>query len=212
VIGNNLRKYFGEFHRYFTNHQYEKTPDGVYFPRAQALLAGVHRHWVTGFESDTRRDHNVIPYEGQNFVLGVAFRGAAQHGSAMISSWYLGLHSGTGVEDETVTAVTYDSTHSEIQAQSGDPGGYTSATRILWDEDTPSLPNSASELVNATTPAAFTVDTSTTLVVNGAWMTNKSGRTDYTGYAMSIAKFSATRNLADTDVFNLEYTIDLDHV
>jgi len=29
---------------------------------------------------------------------------------------------------------------------------------------------------------------------------------------MSIAKFTATRNLADTDVFNLKYKIDLDHV
>ena len=211
MIGNNLAKYCREFWNYFQNHQYERTLGGYYFPRAHAHMAGRYRHWVEGFESDMRLDSNVIPYEGQNYVLDVALRGAVQHGSAMISSWYLGLHSGTGIEDVTVTASNYNSTYAEIQAQSGDPGGYTSATRIVWASDALPL-DSTSEMVNATTPAAFTVSTTTTLLVNGAWMTNQSGRTNYAGYALSIAKFSAQRSLADTDVFNLEYTIDLDHV
>lgn len=205
MIGTAIKRHFREFAGYVGNHKYERTSSGIYFPRAKAHLQGVYEHWIEGYESDVQRDCNVVPLEGQNHMLGVTFKGVTP-----ITSWYLGLHSGTGAEDAAVTAATYNATYSEIQAQSGDPGGYTSATRILWASD--AIDTANSEIVNDTTPAAFTVDTTTTLVVNGAWMTDKSGRTDYTGYAMSITKFAATRNLADTDVFNLKYTIDLDHV
>ena len=208
-IGKNLIKHRPEFQGYVDNHKYECTESGVYFPKASAHMSGVYEHWITGSESDTRRDCNVIPYEGQNYVLGVVFKGSP----TATTSFYLGLHSGTGAEDATVTAATYDSTYGEIQVQSGDPGGYTSAVRITWVSDAlPTVISGLSELVNDTTPAEFTVSTTTTLIVNGAWMTTQSGRTNYTGYALSITKFSATRNLADTDVFNLKYTIDLDHV
>jgi hypothetical protein len=207
VIGNNISKHQREFSRYADNHQYELSSEGIYFPRAKAVLAGRYEHWVTGYESDTRFDHNVIPYEGQGYVLKAALSGE----DTAISSWYLGLHSGTGAEDAAATAATYNATYSEIQAQSGDPGGYTSATRIAWANDNVTV-GTTTEVVNDTTPAAFTISTTTTCVVNGAWMTDKSGRTDYTGVALSITKFSATRNLADTDVFNLKYTVDLDHV
>lgn len=205
MIGANLTRHFREFLRYALNHKYERSETGIYFPVAKAWMRGTYEHWITGFESDLQVDTNVIPYEGQNHFLDVAFKSGTAN-----ANWYLGLHSGTGAEDASVTASTYNATYSEIQAQSGTPGGYTSATRIAWASDAIDTVNS--EIVNDTTPAAFTVATSTTLVVNGAWMTNKSGRTDYTGIAMSIAKFTATRNLADTDVFNLKYKIDLDHV
>lgn len=205
MFGRDLVKHFREFSRYFRNHQYEVTESGVLFPRAHAFMAGIYDHWVTGYESGLCRDFNVIPTQGQNHLLDVAFKG----GTA-VTSWYLGLHSGTGAESAAVTAATYNATYSEIQAQSGDPGGYTSATRVLWNTDAIDTANAT--LDNDTTKAAFTVSTTTTLVVNGAWLTSKSGRTDYTGYAMSVVKFSATRNLADTDVFNLKYTIDLNEV
>ena len=205
MIGATLLRHINEFRRYVRNFNYEKDGTGIYFPTAHAWMRGTYDHWITGFESDLRTDMNVIPLEAQNHFLDVAFKSGTAN-----ANWYLGLHSGTGAEDSAVTAATYNATYSEIQAQSGDPGGYTSATRIAWASDAIDTVNS--EIVNDTTPAAFTVDTTTTLVVNGAWMTNRSGRTDYTGIAMSIAKFTATRNLADTDVFNLKYKIDLDHV
>jgi hypothetical protein len=207
VIGKNLFKHIREFQRYVRNYNYEWSADGIYFANAHAWLRGAHTHWVTGYESEIATDCNVIPYEGQGYVLKAALTGE----DTAITSWYLGLHSGTGAEDPAATAATYNATYSEIQAQSGDPGGYTSATRIAWANDNVVV-GTTTEVTNDTTPAAFTVDTSTTLVVNGAWFTDKSGRTDYTGVAVSITKFAATRNLADTDVFNLKYKIDLDHV
>lgn len=204
--GLQFLKHFNEFQRYVRNYKFEFSDDGIYFPTARAWMRGTYEHWIEGWESDTRLDCNIIPLEGQNHFLKIAFTGSP----APSTLWYLGLHSGTGVEDAAVTAALYDTTYSEIQATSGDPGGYTSATRVLWAYDAVDTANS--EIVNDTTPAAFTVSTTTTLVVNGAWMTNTSGRTSYSGIAMSIAKFTATRNLADTDVFNLKYKIDLDHV
>lgn len=206
MLGKSLIKHIGEFQRYVRNYDYELSSSGVYFAKANAWMRGTYEHWITGLESDLRTDCNIIPVEAQNYFLTYGLVTA----TGASASWYLGLHSGTGAEDAAVTAATYNATYSEIQAQSGDPGGYTSATRIAWAND--ALDTVNSEIINDTTPAAFTTDTTTTLVVNGAWMTNKSGRTDYTGVAMSIAKFTATRNLADTDVFNLKYKIDLDHV
>jgi hypothetical protein len=208
VIGANLIKHISEFQRYVRNYDYELSRKGVYFAKANAWMRGAYDHWIAGFESGLRTDSNVIPVEAQNYFLDVGIN--ASDVWAQSTSWYLGLHSGTGAEDSAIDASGYNGAHSEIQAQSGDPGGYTSATRIAWVPD--ALDQVNSEVENDASPAAFTVDTSTTLVVNGAWMTNKSGRTDYSGVALSIAKFTATRNLADTDVFNLKYKIDLDHV
>jgi len=203
--GLQLLKHFNEFQRYVRNYKFEFSDTGIYFPTAHAWMRGTYEHWLEGYESDLRVDCNIIPIQSQNYFLTSVFVTPA---SAVL--WYLGLHSASSPEDSAVTAATYNATYSEIQAQSGDPGGYSSATRIAWANDAVDTVNS--EITNDATPAAFTVSTTTTLVVNGAWMTNKSGRTDYTGTAMSIAKFSATRNLADTDVFNLKYKIDLDHV
>jgi hypothetical protein len=109
-----------------------------------------------------------------------------------------------------LTAATYNATLAEIQASSGNPGGYTQSTRVVWAADAIDTVNT--EVVNNATPAAFTVSTTTTLVVNGAALHNKSSKTDYTGVLASAGKFTAARNLADTDVFNLKYKVDLDAV
>lgn len=205
MFGKDLVKHLREFQRYFRNHDYEQAESGVYFPKAKALMAGVYDHWVTGYESELASDHNIIPNEGLNHFLSVALDGGTQN-----ASWYVGLHSGSGTPTASLTAANYNATLSEIQASSGDPGGYTEATRVLWANDAIDTVNT--EVVNDSTPAAFTVSTTTTLVVNGACLMSKSGKTDYTGVLISAGKFAAARNLADTDVFNLKYKVDLDAV
>lgn len=205
MFGKDLVKHLREFQRYFRNHDYEQSESGVYFPKARALMAGVYDHWVTGYESEMASDHNIIPDQGLNHFLSVTLDGGTAN-----TSWYIGLHSGSGTPTASLTAANYNATLSEIQASSGDPGGYTEATRVLWANDAIDTVNT--EVVNDATPAAFTVSTTTTLVVNGACLMSKSGKTDYTGVLISAGKFAAARNLADTDVFNLKYKVDLDAV
>ncbi len=205
MFGLDLVRHIREFRNYIANRQFELTPEGVYFPRASGLVRGVYTHWVTGFESELAEDHNIVPDEGLNHFLDVVLKAGTAN-----PNWYLSLHSGSGTPAANLTAATYNATLAEIQASSGDPGGYTEATRVAWAGDAVDTVNT--EVVNDTTPAAFTVSTTTTLVVNGAGMMSKSGKTDYTGVLVSAGKFTATRNLADTDVFNLKYKVDLDAV
>lgn len=205
MFGKDLLKHLGEFRRYFQNHQYEQSDAGVLFPKANASIRGIYEHWITGYESEAAFDHNIVPDEGLNHFLGVTLKAVTAN-----PNWYLSLHSGSGTPAASLTAATYNATLSEIQASSGDPGGYTEATRVAWAADAIDTVNT--EVVNDATPAAFTVSTTTTLVVNGAALHSKSGKTDYTGILASAGKFTAQRNLADTDVFNLKYKVDLDAV
>lgn len=205
MFGLDLVKHIREFRNYILNGQYEPTEAGILFPKANARVAGGYTHWITGYESEIATDHNIVPDEGLNHFLSVVLKA----GTAS-PNWYLALHSGSGTPAASLTAATYNATLSEIQASSGDPGGYTQATRVAWAADAIDTVNT--EVVNDTTPAAFTVSTTTTLVVNGAALMDKSGKTDYTGVIASAGKFTATRNLADTDVFNLKYKVDLDAV
>jgi hypothetical protein len=205
MFGFDLVKHIREFRNYILNGQYELTSGGIFFPKASAQASGKCTHWVTGYESEMATDHNIVPDEGLNHFLSVVLKA----GTAS-PNWYLALHSGSGTPAAALTAATYNATLSEIQASSGDPGGYAEATRVVWAADAVDTVNT--EVVNDATPAAFTVSTTTTLVVNGAALMDKSGKTDYTGVIASAGKFTAARNLADTDVFNLKYKVDLDAV
>lgn len=205
MFGKDLVKHLREFQRYLRNFNFDMSAEGIYFPKAKAILRGTYTHWVAGAPEFAASDHNIIPDQGLNHFLSVALDGGTQN-----TSWYVGLHSGSGTPTASLTAANYNATLSEIQASSGDPGGYTEATRVLWANDAIDTVNT--EVVNDATPAAFTVSTTTTLVVNGACLMSKSGKTDYTGVLISAGKFGAARNLANTDVFNLKYKVDLDAV
>lgn len=205
MFGRDLKRHINEFRNYILNNKYEQSETGVYFPKARATMSGIYDHWVTGYESEMASDHNIIPDEGLNHFLSVALKGGTAN-----ANWYLGLHSGSGTPTSALTHANYNATLSEIQASSGDPGGYTEATRVAWAADAIDTVNT--EVVNDTTPAEFTISTTTTCIVNGACLVSTSGKTDYTGTLISAGKFSAQRNLADTDVFNLKYKVDLDAV
>jgi hypothetical protein len=205
MFGKDLLKHIREIRRYVANWQYELTPEGILFPKATAIVRGTYEHWVRGYESEVAFDHNLVPDEGLNHFLSVVLKSGTP-----VTSWYLGLHSGSGTPTAALTAANYNATLSEIQASSGDPGGYTEGTRVAWVGDAVDTVNT--EVVNNASPAAFTVSTTTTLVVNGACLMSKSGKTDYTGVLASAGKFTAARNLANTDVFNLKYKVDFDAV
>lgn len=202
MIGSNLRKHINEIRRYILNYQYEVADDGIYFPKASASVKGIYTHWVTGYESDIREDTNILPDEGLNHMLGVSLKSASQ-----ITTWYLMLHSGTGTPTAALDADNYNATLSEITSASE---GYSEAARVTWAGDAVDLANT--EVVNDATPAAFTIVTASNLDVNGAGLVSVSGKGLQSGTLLSAGKFSATRTLADTDVFNLKYKVDLDAV
>jgi hypothetical protein len=206
MFGKDFLKYAREFAGYLRNHKYEVSPAGVYFPKANALARGEYTHWVTGYESELAADHNIIPDEGLNHFLDVVLKGPSGAGT-QITSWYLMLHSGSGTPAASLTAANYNSTLSEIVSGTE---GYTEATRIAWAGDAVDTANT--EVTNSTTPATFTIVTASSLAVNGAGLVSVSTKGATSGVLLSAGKFSATRNLSDTDEFNLKYKVDLDAV
>lgn len=206
MFGKDLLKHAREFSGYLRNNKYEKSPEGVYFPQANALARGTYTHWVTGLESEMAFDHNIIPDEGLNHFLNVVLKGPAGDGT-QITSWYLMLHSGSGTPSASLTAANYDGTLSEIVSGTE---GYTEATRVAWVGDAVDTVNT--EVINTTSPATFTIATASSLAVNGAGLVSVSTKGSISGVLLSAGKFGATRTLSDTDEFNLKYKVDLDAV
>jgi hypothetical protein len=202
MFGPSLKKHLREFQRYIRNHQYEKGEGTIYFPAARATAAGVYTHWITGQESDIREDHNILPDEGLNHMLGVTLKGVTP-----ITSWYAMLHSGTGTPTAALTAANYDATLSEITSAAE---GYSEATRVLWVGDAVDTVNT--EVVNAAAPCTFTIASATSLGINGAGLVSVSTKGSTSGILISAGKFSATRTFVAADEFNLKYKVDLDAV
>lgn len=201
MLGSNFRKHLKEFQNYVLNHQYEKGDGGILFPKANVTAAGIYTHDVNGY--DERDDHNIIPDEGLNHILNVIMLGIP----SPVADWYCMLHSGSGTPDADTTLANYHATLSEITSGTE---GYSEATRVLWQGDAVDTANT--EVTNAAVPATFTIVTAGSLTVNGAGLCDISAKGNYVGTLLSAGKFSATRTLADTDVFNLKYKVDFDAV
>jgi len=202
MFGKHLR----EFQRYIRNFHYEISPQGIYFAKAHAVVRGAYEHWVTGWESQRVIDHNIVPDQGLTHMLAVALKGPAGIGT-QITTWYLMLHSGSGVPAATLTAANYNTTLSEITSGAE---GYSEATRIAWVGDAVDTVNT--EVVNDASPAMFTIVTASSLAVNGAGLVSVSTKGSTAGTLISAGKFTATRTLSNTDQFNLKYKVDLDAV
>jgi hypothetical protein len=161
---------------------------------------------VTGSESDVRDDHNLVPDEGLIHMLNVVLKGPAGAGT-QITLWYLMLHSSASTPLASHDADNYNSLLNEITSPTE---GYSEATRVLWAGD--AVDGGTTEVVNSTTPATFTIVTASALVVNGAGLVSVSTKGSQAGVLLSVGKFTAARNLSDTDEFNLKYKIDFDAV
>jgi hypothetical protein len=203
MFGSNIKKHWNEFSNYVRNNQYEAGEGQIFFPRANATASGIYTHWVTGQESGIQNDRNLIVDEGLIHILNVVMLGTP----VAELEWYVMIHSASATPDKDTTSGTYESAHNEIVSA---VEGYTEATRILWVGDAVDEDNT--EISNTASPAQFTIATTGTLPVWGAALTSLSTKGGSTGTLMSIGKFSAQRNLSDTDEFNLKYKVDFDGV
>jgi len=202
MLGYNFLKHIKEFQRYIRNYQYEVGDGNIYFPKASATVSGLYTHWVTGYESELREDHNLLGDEGLNHMLGVVLKSGSQ-----VTTWYCMLQETNGTPTSTISAGTYQSAVGEITSGAE---GYSQATRVLWVGDAVDTTNT--EVVNLASPAAFTIVTATSLPVYGAALISTSTKGAEVAPLLSAGKFTAVRNLANGDTFNLKYKVDLDVV
>ena len=196
MLDIDLKKHAAEFLRYIRNFQYEVAEDGaVMFPRAAVTARGGYFHDVNG--ADARYDPNLLPDEGLIYLLNAGLRGGTRP-----ASWYLSLFSANYTPAANLTAASYPATASEIVSASE---GYTEATRPEWTPTDPTSP----VLDNLASKAAFTIATTSNLVVHGAALLSEATKGAVTGTLISATKFSSPRTLYDTDVFNLAYRVQL---
>jgi hypothetical protein len=200
MLGKDLVRHSREFRRNVANHKYEQTEQGIYFPTAKALLRGTYAHKVN--DEDWIEDHNLIPDEGLNYVLGVACTGVTQ-----ITTWYMALYANAYTPTAALTAALFPATAGEITSGSE---GYSEANRVTWVPDAIDTVNT--EVINDGTPAAFTIVTASSLAVNGAALLSVNTKGSTAGTLLSAGRFAAQRNLSDTDSFNVKYKIDVDAV
>lgn len=200
MFGKDLFRHAREFLSYIRNHQWEHNEEGsIVLPRAKAFIHGEFTHAING--EDWQTDSNLIVTEGLNYILGACITNTV----ADITAWYLAPY-GTAVAPlATWTGANFHTNAGELATS---PEGYDEATRQAWTPD--AIDTTNTEVDNDSSPAAFTMNTASTINVNGAGMLEASGKSAGTGVLLSASQFASTRTFNDGDVFNLKYKIDVD--
>lgn len=176
-----------------------RTESGLLVPADDLVAWGCYTHRVRrrdGSVTPWVTDKNLIPTEGLTYLAGLL--GA----TAKISTWYMALYSGAYTPAAGLTASNFASTASEITSASE---GYTEANRVTWSPDAAS----AGAINNNSTPASFTIETASTLTVNGAALLSAQAKGATTGTLLSATRFASARSLNDGDVFEIKYSVTL---
>jgi len=200
MFAKDLVRHSREFRRNVANHNYERTESGILFPSMNAHMQGIYATSIN--DEEWVEEHNIIPDEGLNHVLDVTLANGTQ-----IASWYMALYANAYTPTAALTAALFPATAGEITSGSE---GYSEANRVTWTPDAIDTVNT--EVINDTTPAAFTIVTASSLAVNGAALLSVNTKGSTSGVILSAGRFPAQRNLSDTDTFNVKYKIDVDAV
>lgn len=190
-----LARHAGEFLRALRTHKYERTETGLFFPGAKVEARGMYAHDVNG--QDQRFDKNLLVDQGLTHMLATEFGSGAK-----ISAWYIALYAGAVTPAANLTAASFPATMSELTSTSE---GFLEATRQLFSPGTAV----ADGIDNTAAKAAFTIATASQLNVNGAALLSSNVRGDTSGVLASATRFSATRVLSNTDIFNVGYRVTL---
>ena len=202
-IDQDILKHRAEFSRALRNHQYEISEGGIHFPKQGVMAAGVYVHDVNG--EDQREDANIVTSEGLAHMLDVAL-----HDAAKTATWYFRLFSANTTPLYSWTAANFTANATEITSNTE---GYSETTGQAFVEDDAVAAGASStasaSITNSANKAAFTIATATSVSVWGAGLLSSSTKGGTTGTLMSASKFAAVRDLYNTDVFNLSYTLSL---
>lgn len=195
MLDKDLARHAGEFSRALSNHQYEQTPEGIFFPAAKVLASGMYIHDVNG--QDERIDRNLLTDEGLTHMLNVVLGAASK-----ISQWYLGLYSGAISPAAGWTAANFAATANEIVSATE---GYSETTRRTFQPGAAT----ANTIDNTANKAAFTIVTASSLTVQGAALLSDNVKGGTSGVLVSATRFSTPRVLQNTDIYNVGYRVTL---
>lgn len=129
--------------------------------------------------------HNLIPTEGLNHIMGVAFKSVPQ-----VPTWYIAIYEGNFTPTDATAAATFPAAATECTA-------YTPAARVEYVEGavaTGSIDNTASK-------AEFTMTADKTIY--GAVISSASAKGATTGVIVSAVRFATAKAVLTGDVLRL---------
>ncbi|MES2347030.1 MAG: hypothetical protein V4641_05600 [Pseudomonadota bacterium] len=184
-----LLQHKNEFLRNLANHQYEKSPSGLYFHRARILIGGVFSYSVD--EGPMHLASNTPTNEGLNDVLAVYMKQSAQR-----AAFYFVPYSNNVAPDVTITAANFNATLAEFI-------NYTELSRQQWIGGAV-----ASESVDNTASTAQIIIGTGGGTIYGCGLSTASAKSATTGVMPFVAAFddgAAVLNAGSK--LNLEYTL-----
>lgn len=193
MIDSELSKHAGEFKHCIDNHKYECSPEGIFFPGANALIFGEYIHSSNG--KDARVDHNLITTEGINHLLNVGLSNDRQQ-----SMWFLAIYKGSYTPVASLTATQFPTVADEIVSPTE---GYSEMVRPRWIPD----PANAGSIENVTNKATYTIVSNSSISIVGAAVVSEQVKGASTGILLSASRFAFPREQYAGDTFSLGYRV-----
>lgn len=194
MLNNDLLRHGPEFARAIDQHQYEVTPQGIYFPKQRAMVMGQFDTWING--ADHQVDPNIVPTEALDYLLKAGLKNVGG-----LATWYVAPFLNNVVPASTLTAANFNTVMGEFIA-------YNELTRVAYT--TPADPT-AGAFSNSAAPSVFTAAASVGadpgVNIYGAAILSASGKAAITGKILCCSKFSGLRNVKATDLLTVQYTL-----
>lgn len=151
-------------------------------------------HFRKGVLIDAETVNNLVPTEGLNYLLESGLRG----GSAL-NAWYIGMFEGNYTPVAGVTAATFPAAATECTA-------YDEGNRVAWA----SAAAVGGIVTNSASKAVFTMNA--TKSVYGVVMSSVPTKGGTTGVLVSVARFSAKKDVVATDELKVTSSITMTSV
>lgn len=191
-IMTSLGRFAGEAARAIRNGHFERTPQGLYFPRAKVAVGGVLKHSLN--DAYVAVDPNLLVNEGLNYILNAALGGTSQ-----VAAFYIAPFSGNVTPAAGWTGANFTASATEFTA-------YTNSTRLPWTtvaSTTQAIGNSA-----AVAAATATFSPGGPHNVYGIGLLQASAKSATTGVLIAAVRFATPRlNMAAGDKLAFEYVL-----
>jgi hypothetical protein len=151
-------------------------------------------HVRNGEVIHTEDSTNIVVDEGLTYILDTALSAATQK-----TSWYIGIFKNnyTPIAGNVAATFAGSGVANEVSTEVDE------TARPAWTE----AGVSSKTITNSASPAAFTANTSVS--VYGAFLISDSTMGGTSGTLCAASKFSSVRNLLNTDVLNITYTLSI---
>ena len=184
-MNNEIRDQFGAG-------KFERTEDGIYFPRSRMLAQGVFS--VNKRGEPEEYSENLVVDEGVEYLLKSAM---SVGGTSVVPTWYIALFTGAGAPLPGWVAATWATVATEWTAYTAVGGA-----RPAWVKGT----YAAGGIDSFGTKAVFTSTDGSTAVIKGAAMLSVSTFGDNPGAKLLAASnFTSDKNLDLGEILDVGY-------